>query len=134
MTQLFRFIGAAFPNFDAATKASGFTIVAAFTYAGYMIPKPDMHPWFVWFFWIDPIAYAFEALLANEFHDQVIPSVGPFLVPNGEGYSPETGGGQVCTGVRGAPPGATSVTGDQYLASMSLSHSNLWRNFSILCA
>ncbi|KAJ5351965.1 hypothetical protein N7452_000939 [Penicillium brevicompactum] len=134
MTQLFRFIGAAFPNFDAATKASGFTIVAAFTYAGYMIPKPDMHPWFVWFFWIDPMAYAFEALLANEFHDQVIPCVGPFLVPNGEGYSPETGGGQACTGVRGAPPGATSVTGDQYLASMSFSHSNLWRNFGILCA
>jgi hypothetical protein len=99
-----------------------------------MIPKPDMHPWFVWFFWIDPMAYAFEALLANEFHDQVIPCVGPFLVPNGEGYSPETGGGQACTGVRGAPPGATSVTGDQYLASMSFSHSNLWRNFGILCA
>ncbi|KAJ5741524.1 hypothetical protein N7533_010933 [Penicillium manginii] len=134
MTQLFKLIGAAFPNFDAATKASGFTIVAAFTYAGYMIPKPDMHPWFVWFFWINPMAYAFEALLANEFHDQVIPCVGPFLVPNGEGYSPETGGGQACTGVRGAPPGAISVTGDQYLASMSFSHSNLWRNFGILCA
>lgn len=134
MTQLFRFIGAAFPNFDAATKASGFTIVAAFTYAGYMIPKPDMHPWFVWFYWINPMAYAFEALLANEFHDQVIPCVGPFLVPNGEGYGPETGGGQACTGVRGALPGATSVTGEQYLASMSFSHSNLWRNVGILCA
>ncbi|KID83335.1 multidrug resistance protein CDR2, partial [Metarhizium majus ARSEF 297] len=80
------------------------------------------------------IELTFEALLANEFHDQVIPCVGPFLVPNGEGYSPETGGGQACTGVRGTPPGATSVTGDQYLASMSFSHSNLWRNFGILCA
>jgi hypothetical protein len=71
------------------------------------------------------MAYAFEALLANEFHDQVIPCVGPFLVPNSEGYSPETGGGQAYTGVRGAPPRATSVTSDQYLALISFSHSNL---------
>jgi hypothetical protein len=71
------------------------------------------------------MAYAFETLLANDFHDQVIPCVDPFLVPTGEEYSPETGGGQACTGVRGAPSGATSVTGDQYLASMSFSHSNL---------
>ncbi|KAJ5456038.1 uncharacterized protein N7458_004302 [Penicillium daleae] len=103
ITQLFKFISTAFPNFDAATKASGFTIVAAFTYTGYIISKPDIYPWF-----INPIAYAFEALLANEFHNQVIPCVGLFLVPNSEGYSPETGGGQAYTGVRGAPPGATS--------------------------
>ncbi|KAI8942075.1 hypothetical protein NX059_000174 [Plenodomus lindquistii] len=134
MTQLFKFIGSAFPSFDAATKASGFIIVACFTYAGYMIPKPEMHPWFVWMYWINPMAYAYEALLGNEFHDQVIPCVGPFLVPNGEGYSPETGGSQACTGVRGARVGASSVTGDEYLASMSFSHSNLWRNFGILCA
>ncbi|KAF2844868.1 multidrug resistance protein CDR2 [Plenodomus tracheiphilus IPT5] len=133
MTQMFRVIGAAFPNFDAATKASGFAIVAAFTYAGYMIPKPDMHPWFVWFFWIDPMAYAFEALLANEFHDQTIPCVGPYLVPNGEGYSPEAGA-QACTGVRGARVGASSLTGDEYLSSLSFSHSNLWRNVGILFA
>jgi hypothetical protein len=58
------------------------------------------------------MAYAFKALLMNEFHNQVIPCVGPFLVLNSEGYSPETGGGQACTSVHGAPPGATSVTGD----------------------
>jgi ABC-type transport system involved in cytochrome bd biosynthesis fused ATPase/permease subunit len=41
---------------------------------------------------------------------------------------------QACTGVGGALPGATSVTGEQYLASLSYSPSNIWRNFGILWA
>ncbi|KAL2810634.1 ABC-2 type transporter-domain-containing protein [Aspergillus granulosus] len=72
MTAFFRFVGAAFPTFDAATKVSGLSIVALFVYMGYMIIKPVMHPWFVWIFWINPMAYGFEALLGNEFYDQVI--------------------------------------------------------------
>lgn len=47
MTALFQLIGAAFPTFDATTKVSGLTIVAYFVYMGYMIIKPEMHPWFV---------------------------------------------------------------------------------------
>lgn len=132
MTQLFRFIGAAFPTFDAATKVSGLVIVSMFVYMGYMIIKPLMHPWFVWIFWINPMAYGFEALIGNEFHGQQIPCVGPNLVPNGPGYMSGEGA-QACTGVNGARPGATSVTGDQYLESLSFSHSRIWRNFGILC-
>jgi ABC-type multidrug transport system ATPase subunit len=51
MTQYFRAVGAAFPTFDAATKVSGLTFVSLFMYMGYMIPKPQMHPWFVWIYW-----------------------------------------------------------------------------------
>lgn len=51
MTQYFRAVGAAFPTFDAATKVSGLTFVGLFMYMGYMIAKPEMHPWFVWIFW-----------------------------------------------------------------------------------
>lgn len=133
MTALFRLIGAAFPSFDAATKASGLTIVSFFVYMGYMIIKPEMHPWFVWIFWINPMAYGFESLLGNEFHDQEIPCVGPNIIPNGPGYT--TGeGGQSCAGVGGAIPGATSFTGDAYLASMSFHHSHIWRNLGIIIA
>ncbi|KAL0260144.1 hypothetical protein SLS55_005890 [Diplodia seriata] len=133
MTALFRLIGAAFPTFDAASKVSGFLISALIMYTGYMIIKPNMHPWFVWIFWIDPLAYGFEALLANEFHDQIIPCVGVNIIPGGPGYG--TGqGGQACAGVGGAQVGATSVTGDEYLSSLSYSHSHVWRNFGILWA
>jgi ABC-type multidrug transport system ATPase subunit len=51
MTQYFRAVGAAFPTFDAATKVSGLTFVSLFMYMGYMIAKPQMHPWFVWIYW-----------------------------------------------------------------------------------
>lgn len=133
MTAFFRFVGAAFPTFDAATKVSGLSIVALFVYMGYMIIKPVMHPWFVWIYWINPMAYGFEALLANEFHDQIIPCYGPNLIPTGLGYTSGEGG-QSCAGVVGAVPGATSLTGDEYLAGMSFSHSHIWRNFGIICA
>lgn len=57
MTALFRAIGAGSSTFDGASKVSGFMISALIMYTGYMIQKPSMHPWFVWyvvnstFFW-----------------------------------------------------------------------------------
>jgi ABC-type multidrug transport system ATPase subunit len=49
MTALFRAIGAGFSTFDGASKVSGFMISAMIMYTGYMIQKPSMHPWFVWY-------------------------------------------------------------------------------------
>ncbi|KFA71533.1 hypothetical protein S40288_06824 [Stachybotrys chartarum IBT 40288] len=133
MTSFFRVVGAAFPTFDAATKVSGLSIVALFVYMGYMIVEPEMHPWLSWIFWVNPMAYGFDALLSNEFHGQDISCAGPYLIPSGPGYT-EQQGWQACAGVRGAPPGAASLTGDQYLASMSFSYSHIWRNLGIICA
>lgn len=79
------------------------------------------------------MAYAFDALTSNEFHNTEMPCVGPNLVPNGPGYGPDVGG-QSCVGVAGAAPGYTSFSGDSYLSALSYSHSHVWRNFGILCA
>ncbi|RDL34441.1 putative ATP-binding cassette multidrug transport protein [Venustampulla echinocandica] len=132
MTALFRAIGAGSSTFDGASKVSGFMIMALIMYTGYMIRKPQMHPWFVWIYWINPLAYGFSALLSNEFHQTTIPCVAVNLVPNGPGYANSLY--QACSGVGGARPGATIVYGDDYLASLSYSHSNMWRNFGILWA
>lgn len=91
-----------------------------------------MHPWFVWIFWIDPLSYAFDALMSTEFHRQLIPCVGPNLVPNGPGYTDPAH--QSCAGVAGAIQGETSLTGDQYLSALSYSKSHVWRNFGIVWA
>ncbi|KAH4116313.1 hypothetical protein HBH47_169040 [Parastagonospora nodorum] len=133
MTAFFRMIGAAFPNFDAASKVSGFSVTALVLYIGYQIPKPAMHPWFVWIYWINPLAYGFEALMANEFKDRIIPCAFNNLVPN---FLPQylDKNHQACAGIAGALPGATEVTGEQYLASLSYSPSNVWRNVGILFA
>lgn len=132
MTAFFRSIGAAFPNFDAASKVSGFMVSALIVYNGYMIWKPKMHPWLGWIYWINPLAYSFNALLSNEFHNKVIPCVSINLVPNGPGYTDLAH--QACAGVGGAVPGEAMVNGDAYLASLSYSHSTLWRNFGIIWA
>jgi ABC-type nitrate/sulfonate/bicarbonate transport system ATPase subunit len=126
-------IGAAFPNFDAASKVSGFAVSSLILYTGYQIPKPSMHPWFVWIYWIDPLSYGFESLMSNEFTGQDIPCVNNNLIPN---YLPQYQDpvNQACAGVAGALPGATSVSGDAYLESLSYSASHIWRNVGILFA
>ncbi|OAA59703.1 ABC multidrug transporter [Niveomyces insectorum RCEF 264] len=133
MTALFRAIGAAFRTFDGASKVSGIVIMIAVMYSGYMIPKPAMHPWFVWLFWLDPLAYAFDALLSNEFHGKMIPCVGVNLVPSGPAYENATGY-QSCAGVIGAVQGQTTVAGDNYLEGLRYSHAHIWRNFGIVLA
>jgi ATP-binding cassette subfamily G (WHITE) protein 2 (SNQ2) len=48
MTALFRAVGAGSKNFDDAAKIAGVLVLSLLLYVGYMIPKPEMHPWFVW--------------------------------------------------------------------------------------
>lgn len=129
---MFRAIGATAQTFDAASKISGLVITATVMYTGYLIQKPQMHPWFVWLYWVDPLAYGFEALLANEFHNRIIPCIGDNLIPNGPSYL--NSAFQSCSGVGGAIEGEVIVTGDNYLQSLSYSHAHVWRNLGIVWA
>ncbi|KAK4183343.1 ABC-2 type transporter-domain-containing protein [Podospora australis] len=131
MTALFRMVGAAFPNFDAASKVSGLMVKALTMYTGYMILRPKMHPWFGWIFWLNPLAYAFDALLSNELKGQIIPCVGSNLIPNGPGYTYSEH--QSCAGVMGALPGQNYLTGDNYLSALEYGSGHIWRNFGIIC-
>ncbi|EFW99559.1 ABC multidrug transporter [Grosmannia clavigera kw1407] len=133
VTAMFRAIGALFGTFDAASKVSGLVISAIVMYSGYMIHYTQMHPWFIWLFWINPLAFGFDALLSNEFHGKVIDCVGGNLIPNGIGYE-NASGHQSCAGVLGAVQGQTSLTGDHYLNALHYSHSHVWRNFGIIWA
>ncbi|KJJ34488.1 hypothetical protein AFLA70_519g000610 [Aspergillus flavus AF70] len=132
LTAMFRAIGAAFRTFDGASKISGFLTTALVVYTGFLIQKPQMHPWFGWIFWINPMAYAFEAILATEFKGLRINCAGVNLVPSGNNYSDPNY--QSCAGVGGAVQGQTSLTGNQYLGSLSYSPNHIWRNFGIIWA
>jgi hypothetical protein len=92
-----------------------------------------MHPWLVWIYWINPLSYGFESLMANEFRDTIIPCASQNLVPS---QLPEyhDAAHQSCAGIAGAVPGATVVSGEDYLAGLSYSPSNIWRNVGILIA
>ncbi|KAK2626262.1 hypothetical protein QTJ16_004524 [Diplocarpon rosae] len=131
MTALFRAIGAMSSTFDGASKWAGICIGFTNLYTGYMLNYHQMHPWFVWVFWIDPLAYAFDGLLSNELHANQIDCVGPNLVPLGPTYRDPRY--QSCAGIGAASvQGQTSFVGDQYLESLTYNHSHVWRNFAIL--
>lgn len=86
-----------------------------------------MHPWFSWIRWINPIFYAFEILVANEFHGQQFQC--SQYVPS---YFPLQGNSWVCNAV-GAVAGQTTVSGDVFIATnYEYYYSHVWRNLGIL--
>jgi len=90
-----------------------------------------MHPWFKWISWINPVAYAFEALVVNELHGQRFDC--SQLVPSGPGYL-NAGENFICA-VNGAVVGQTSVLGDDYLQNLyEYSYSHIWRNLGFMFA
>lgn len=131
MYAFFRMLGALVPSLDAATALSGVAIQALIVYAGYIIPRPSMHPWFVWIYYINPLAYGFEALMANEFYNLELECVAPRLTPYGPG-GPYTNQG--CA-IAGSTPDSTVVNGASYISeSFAYTRSHLWRNFGIIIA
>lgn len=74
---------------------------------------------------LQPIQYAFEGILTNEFHTLDGPC--SQLVPQGAGYENVTLANQVCTTV-GSVSGQSTVDGNAFVAlSFEYSHSHLWR-------
>ncbi|KAF2814193.1 ATP-binding cassette transporter [Mytilinidion resinicola] len=129
MTFIFRTIGAATKRISQALAIAGVMLLGLIIYTGFVIPKHYMHPWFKWIMYINPIAYAFEALMTNEVHGRnytcgaTIPA-----------YQNLTGATFVCS-VAGALPGQTYVSGDSWVeASYQYSYSHIWRNLGILIA
>jgi ATP-binding cassette, subfamily G (WHITE), member 2, SNQ2 len=90
-----------------------------------------MHPWLKWLIWINPVQYAFEALMANEFYNLNIQCVPPSLVPEGPNATPQH---QSCF-IQGSQTDQTIVRGSNYIeAAYTYSRSHLWRNFGIIIA
>src|SRR3954470_3440624 len=125
MSQIYRSIAASTKTVAQALAIAGVTTLAIVIYTGFVIPRPLMHPWFKWISWINPVAYAFEALFVNELHGSLFDC--STLVPTGPGYT-QTGNTFICS-VAGAVVGQTTVSGDDYLnAQFQYSYSHIWRN------
>ncbi|KAF9428716.1 hypothetical protein BGZ94_001367 [Podila epigama] len=126
MTAFFRMWASVSATFDAAARNSGLILLALILYSGYMIPYQSMHPWFIWFFWINPLAYGFKALIANEMRGLEFDCTKGFMVPSGPTYTDVRY--QVCT-LFGSEPGQTFVDGSKYLyAGFRYKTSEMWIN------
>ncbi|KAL9602675.1 MAG: hypothetical protein Q9219_001665 [cf. Caloplaca sp. 3 TL-2023] len=133
-TALYRMFAALSPTIDDAVRFSGTAFNLLIIYTGYVIVKPQLLSqkiWFGWLYYVNPIAYAFEGVLTNEFAGRVMDCAPSQLVPQGPGIQPEYQG---CA-ISGAQSGSSSVTGENYLQSTyEYTRSNLWRNFGVVIA
>jgi ATP-binding cassette, subfamily G (WHITE), member 2, SNQ2 len=83
------------------------------------------------FYYWQPLRYAFDALMANEFH--TINASCSSLVPSGPGYEGAAIANQVCATV-GSVPGQVKVNGNSFLElSFGYRYDHLPR-VSILCS
>lgn len=134
ITSLYRMFASLSPTIDDAVRFSGLALNLLIVYTGYVIPKPQLlgqYIWFGWLYWINPISYAFEGVISNEFSDRVMECSPSQLVPQGPGVDPAYQG---CS-LTGAQPNSQTVPGSEYLAtSFSYSRSNLWRNWAVVIA
>ncbi|KAL9563946.1 hypothetical protein ACKAV7_011981 [Fusarium commune] len=127
MSMIFRTIAAATVTLPQAMAISGFLVLALVTYTGFVLPGPYMHPWFKWISYINPLSYAFEALLVNQAHGTNYHCSN--LVPS---YQNLTGDTFICP-VPGSAAGETYVNGDAWFeTSYDYSYSHLWRNLGII--
>lgn len=73
MSAMFRTVAAATKKISQALAISGILVLVIVICTGYTIPRQYMHPWFKWLSYINPLSYAFEALMVNEFHGRDFP-------------------------------------------------------------
>ncbi|KAE8453210.1 hypothetical protein EG329_011277 [Mollisiaceae sp. DMI_Dod_QoI] len=134
ISMYFRSIAALSRTLSQAMAPAAIFILALVIYTGFAIPTRDMHPWFRWLNWIDPVAYAFEALIINEFHDRKIPCSPSMFVPAGPGYENVSPLQKICS-TTGAAAGANFVDGDTYMnVNFQYYASHIWRNLGIMIA
>lgn len=134
ISMVFRSIAAMSRTLSQAMTPSAIFILALIIYTGFAIPTRDMHPWFRWINWLNPVAYAFEALMINEFHNKRIPCSPERFVPVGPSYQNITPEQRICS-TTGAAAGADYIDGDTYLrVNFEYEASHLWRNLGIMFA
>jgi ATP-binding cassette subfamily G (WHITE) protein 2 (PDR) len=125
LSMLFRTFGAMSRTLAQALCPSAIIILALMIYTGFVIPPTEMVPWFRWINYIDPIAYAFESLMINEFYARDFDCVN--FVPTGSSYANVGGIYHICS-VVGSIPGSPVVSGTDYIKlSFNYEREHLWR-------
>nr|CAA93140.1 ATP-binding cassette multidrug transporter [Aspergillus nidulans] len=129
MSAVFRTMAAVTKNAAQAMGLAGVLMLALVVYTGYVLPVPSMHPWFEWIHYLNPIYYAFEAMIANEFHGRDFDCIA--FVPSMQIW---TGDSFSCSSL-GSVAGERMVSGDSYINfNYTYTYSHVWRNFGVLLA
>ncbi|KAL8860685.1 MAG: hypothetical protein Q9178_003038 [Gyalolechia marmorata] len=129
-SMLYRTIGAMSRTLTASIAPGSVFILLLVIYTGFILPIPSMHPWLRWFAYINPVGYAFESLMINEFQGLQFPCVS--FIPEGPSFVGNRPHQRMCS-VTGATAGSDVVDGSLYLATTFDYHEkHLWRNLAVL--
>ncbi|EMT74438.1 ABC transporter CDR4 [Fusarium odoratissimum] len=132
MSMILRTIAQSSKTVHQALVPAAIFIIGLVIYAGFVLPIRSMKGWLRWINYVNPIAYAYESLVANEFSGR---SFGcQTMIPSGPGYEDIEPMQRTCS-VAGALPGRDFIDGDFFMGTVYKYHySHLWRNFGILIA
>lgn len=132
LSMAFRTLASMTKSIAQAMVPASVLVLAVTLYTGFAISVPYMRGWASWIRWINPVAYAFEALMTNEFHGRDF--LCTELVPSGPGYVNTPLSQQTCS-AQGAVAGSGTVSGTAfYQAAYAYSHAHRWRNFGTIIA
>lgn len=121
MSAVFRTLAAVTKTVSQAMALSGVMVLAIVIYTGFVVPVKYMGAWFGWIRWINPVYYAFEILISNEFHGREFPCAS--FVP---AYPDLTGDTFICL-QKGAEAGQRTVSGDEYIGvAYEYYYSHVW--------
>lgn len=130
MSHMFRTVGAVTKSLYEAMVPATVLLLSLVIYTGFAINVTNMHGWSRWINYINPIGYAFESLMANEFHNRRFNC--STTIPTGPGYENMPSDGWVCSGT-GAKAGQDYIMGDDYIElSYEYYNSHKWRNLGII--
>ncbi|KAL7764826.1 hypothetical protein ACKLNR_005971 [Fusarium oxysporum f. sp. zingiberi] len=134
MSGIFRSIASLSRTLSQAMVPASLLILALVIFAGFVIPTDYMLGWCRWINYLDPVAYAFESLMVNEFSGRNFTCTA-FIPSNSvSGYEDVGGLNRACSTV-GSIPGESFINGDRYLNTQyKYYHAHKWRNVGILIA
>ncbi|KAK0628794.1 ABC-2 type transporter-domain-containing protein [Bombardia bombarda] len=133
MSMMFRTIASSSRTLSQAMVPAALIILILIIFTGFAIPVDYMLSWCRWLNYLDPLAYAFEALMVNEFTNRDFQCTA--YVPSAAfGYNNIAPENHVCSSV-GSVPGSDFVNGDAYImSSFTYNVANKWRDFGIIIA
>lgn len=127
---MFRSIASVTKSVPQALTPAALLIFVLVVTAGFVIPVVDMRPWIRWINYINPMGYAFEAVMINEFRNKYFECSD--IIPRGSEYENTPSEYKICN-VASASPGQFSIFGNDYLVKkFKYNTGHLWRNLGIL--
>ncbi|KAI9151516.1 ABC multidrug transporter atrG [Paramyrothecium foliicola] len=129
MAMLFRMLGSVLRSRDATITPVSIVTLLCVLYTGFVIPPPYMVSWLGWFRHVNPVAYAYEALMINEFYGRQFPCSN--LIPNGPSYDGVEKSAKLCLEI-GSDRETSLVDGYHYiLQRYGYEKTHPWSNIDI---